>query len=204
MIYYGIDTDRFSPPRARCERRDREILYAGGPWPSKGIEVLLTAFAAIRSKFPEVGIATVGAGDWLPYREKIKALGLSDCIRNYGHVSHEEMLKLYRSACVLAAPTRHESFGLVLGEAMACGLPVVATRVTSIPEVVADGVTGLLVPVDDHSALANALETLLSDARRAAAMGDAGRTHVEQRFSWTKIIRQWEQLLSQVADGISC
>ena len=141
----------------------------------------------------------MGAGNWAPYQKKIEALGLSECVKYHGQVSHEDMVKYYASAYLLAAPTQQESFGLILAEAMACGLPVVATRVTAIPEVVEDGVTGLLVPVQDSTALAEALETLLCDPQRAAKMGEAGRTRVEERFSWDKIIRQWEQLIFQVA-----
>jgi glycosyltransferase involved in cell wall biosynthesis len=198
MIYYGIDTDRFVPLPSRRASLNRNILYAGGPWPSKGIDVLLEAFAKIRPRFPDARISLVGAGDWTPYEIKIKALGLSDHVCNYGHVSHEDMGRLYRNACLLAAPTRHESFGLVLGEAMACGLPVIATGVTAIPEVVVDGVTGLLAPVNNCVAVANALEALLGDPQRAVAMGEAGRVHVEESFGWSKIIQQWEQLLQQV------
>ncbi len=84
---------------------------------------------------------------------------------------------------------------------MACGLPVIATRITAIPEVVVDGVTGLLVPVDDCVALANALEELLGDPRRAASLGEAGRARVEEHFAWDRIICQWERLLLQLVNG---
>lgn len=201
VIYYGIDIHRFFPPPAEREPRRREFLYAGGPWPSKGVGVLLEAFARIHTKFPEVGISVVGGGNWTPYQEKIEAYGFSDRVRYYGQVPHEDMGEFYRSAYLLVAPTRHESFGLILAEAMACGLPVVATRVTAVPEVVEDGVTGLLVPADDVSSLAKGLETLLRDPSRAARMGCAGRARVEEQFAWEKIILQWEQLLLRAADG---
>lgn len=201
VIYYGIDTEQFSPPPTRRGACGREILYVGGPWANKGLEVLLEAFARIQGRFPQASISVLGGGEWGPYQERIQSLGLGSRVRYGGHVAHEGMIERYRNAYLLAAPTRHESFGLALAEAMACGLPVVATRVTAIPEVVEDGRTGLLVPVGDVGALAEALETLLSEPERAAAMGEAGRARVEEHFAWEKIIAQWEQLLWQVARG---
>ncbi len=201
IIHYGIDTDRLKPHNGKHENRNLNILYAGGLSPSKGLHILLDAFGLISRRFPKAIISVVGAGDWAPYQEKIKALGLSECVCYCGYVSHEAMVNYYRSACLLAAPTRHESFGLILAEAMACGIPVVSTRITAIPEVVEDGVTGLLVPVDDPPALADALEALLSDPDRAATMGRAGRTRVEEYFSWGRVMREWERVLFQVAEG---
>jgi len=199
VIYYGIDTERFCPAPTR--RSASEILYAGGPWANKGLDVLLEAFARIQGRFPQASISVVGGGEWARYQKKIQSLGLSSRVRYGGQVAHASMVDRYRSAYLFAAPTLHESFGLVLAEAMACGLPVVATRVTAIPEVVEEGRTGLLVPVDDVPALAEALQTLLGDPERAAAMGKAGRARVEQRFAWGKVITQWEQLLEEVAQG---
>ncbi len=201
VVYCGIDTNRLSPENGKRERLSPNVLYAGGLSLSKGLHVLLDAFARIRPRFPDARLSVLGDGHWAPYQQKVEALGLSQCVRYWGQIPHLEIGKHYRSACLLAAPTRHESFGLILAEAMACGLPVVATRVTAIPEVVEDGVTGLLVPVDDPTALAGALATVLSDPERAAAMGRAGRARVEERFAWDEIIRQWERLLFQVAEG---
>jgi glycosyltransferase involved in cell wall biosynthesis len=201
VIYYGIDSNRLFPEIGKRERLNPNVLYAGGLSLSKGLHVLLDAFARIRPRFPDARLSVVGDGHWAPYQQKVEALGLSQCVRYWGYIPHLEIGKHYRSACLLAAPTRHESFGLILAEAMACGIPVVATRVTAIPEVVEDGVTGLLVPVDDPTALADALAAVLSDPERAAAMGRAGRARVEERFAWDEIIRQWERLLFQVAEG---
>jgi glycosyltransferase involved in cell wall biosynthesis len=88
-----------------------------------------------------------------------------------------------RDADVLVHPARWEGFGLVLLEAMRAGLPIVATRVGAIPEVVRDGVTGLLVPPDDPAALAQAIARLCADAGAAARMGSAGFERLREEFS---------------------
>ena len=88
-----------------------------------------------------------------------------------------------RRASVVVHPARWEGFGLALLEAMLCARPVVASAVSSVPEIVADGETGLLVPSDDPVALADAVASLLDDRTRAAAMGEAGRARAVMEFS---------------------
>ena len=201
VIYYGVDTHALSPFLASGNHRPPEILFAGGLQSSKGLDVLLDALPRVRTGFPEAKLVILGGGDWASYRKKIETLGLEESVIYRGRVPRMEMVKFYRNAYLLAAPTQHESFGLVLAEAMACGVSVVATRVASVPEIVEDGVTGFLVPWDDPGALAGALEALLGDPGRARAMGGAGRARVERRFDWETIIRQWEDLLYEVVEG---
>jgi len=199
-VYYGVDTRDLSPCLASGNHRPPVILFAGGLQPSKGLDVLLDALTRVRTEFPGAKLVILGGGDWASYRNKIKTLGLEDRVIYSGRVPRTEMVKFYRNAYLLAAPTQHESFGLVLAEAMACGVSVVATRVASVPEIVEDGVTGFLVPWDDPVSLAGALEALLGDPGRARAMGGAGRARVERRFDWDTIIRQWEDLLYEVVE----
>jgi starch synthase len=99
----------------------------------------------------------------------------------------EDVVQLYSHASLFVCPSVYEPFGLINLEAMACGTPVVATRVGGIPEVVLDGETGQLVPPRDPAALADAVRRLLADPGRAAEFGAAGRRRVEARFSWDRI-----------------
>jgi glycosyltransferase involved in cell wall biosynthesis len=98
-----------------------------------------------------------------------------------------EVVQLYSHAAVFVCPSIYEPFGLINLEAMACGTPVVASRVGGIPEVVVDGETGWLVPPGDPAALGEALRRALADPERARRMGEAGRRRVEGHFSWDRI-----------------
>ena len=95
-----------------------------------------------------------------------------------------EVIQLLTHATVFACPSLYEPLGIVNLEAMACGTAVVGSRVGGIPEVVSDGETGLLVPPDDPAALAGALNALVADPGRAAAMGQRGRQRAVAEFSW--------------------
>ncbi|HTG12565.1 MAG TPA: glycosyltransferase, partial [Candidatus Eisenbacteria bacterium] len=98
-----------------------------------------------------------------------------------------EVVQLYSHAAVFVCPSIYEPFGLINLEAMACGTPVVASRVGGIPEVVVDGETGRLVEPGDVAALGQALRETLADPERARRMGAAGRGRVEAHFSWDRI-----------------
>ncbi len=104
-------------------------------------------------------------------------------------------------AAVMVYPSLYEGFGLPPLEAMACGTAVVASHVGGIPEVVADGQTGLLVPPDEPQALTDALNTLARDPERANAMGEAGRQRAISDFDWTSIASQTAKLYHEVAES---
>jgi starch synthase len=109
-----------------------------------------------------------------------------------------DIVQLLTHATVFACPSVYEPLGIVNLEAMACGTAVVASRVGGIPEVVADGETGLLVPPDDPSALASALNSLLGNPGRASAMGRAGRTRAVTEFSWQAVAARTAVLYSEL------
>jgi alpha-maltose-1-phosphate synthase len=111
-----------------------------------------------------------------------------------------EVIQLMTHARVFAVPSIYEPLGIVNLEAMACGTAVVASRTGGIPEVVADGETGLLVPPDDPAALAEALNALLSDPDRAQVMGQAGRKRAVAEFGWQAIAAQTVSLYSKLVN----
>ncbi len=104
----------------------------------------------------------------------------------HGPLAPEALAPLFARAAAFALPTVREAFGLVLLEAMAFGVPVVASAIEAIPEIVADGETGLLVPPRDATALAGALSALVGDPARARQMGAAGRQRAQARFGWRR------------------
>jgi starch synthase len=116
-------------------------------------------------------------------------------------LAKREVIQLLSHATVFACPSLYEPLGIVNLEAMACGTAVVASEVGGIPEVVADGVTGLLVPPDDPEALAAALNELIRDPSRARSMGQAGRDRAVAEFSWTTVAQRTAALYAKVVNS---
>lgn len=155
------------------------ILCVARMYPRKRIGDLLEASALLRRRIPGARVRIVGKGpEWEDVMRLHGTLGLGDTVALLGDVSRERLAEEYVRADMFCLPSVQESFGIVFLEAMAAGLPVVACRAAAIPEVVEDGVTGLLVPARDPAGLAGALEALAADPERARAMGDAGRRSV--------------------------
>ena len=143
----------------------------------KGVDVAVRALPAIRAREPRAVLVVLGEG---PERARLEALA-GEGVYLPGRVG--DVAAWYRRAQVLVHPARWEGFGLALLEAMLAGKPVVATRVSAAPEIVADGESGLLVRPDDSAELAQAVAGLLADPARATAMGLAGVARAESMFS---------------------
>jgi glycosyltransferase involved in cell wall biosynthesis len=199
VTYAGVDSSftAQTSQRDRSEDAPFSLLFSGrlnGPHEQKGVDVLLESLPLIL-RHHKVVLNVIGVGPRLTqYQALAGELGIRRQVRFLGFVEHQEMPRKYQQADLFVLPSRRESFGLVLAEAMACGLPVVTTTAGAIPEVVEDGVTGVLVPPDDPEALANAVVSLLSDRPRMQAMQAAGAKRVRERFTW-------DQVAQRVMDG---
>jgi glycosyltransferase involved in cell wall biosynthesis len=148
-------------------------------YPRKRIGDLLEAAALLRHRISGVRVRIVGKGpQWEDVVGLHATLGLGETVTLLGDVSRERLAEEYVSADLFCLPSVQESLGIVFLEAMAAGLPVVGCRAAAIPEVVQDGVTGVLAPPRDPAGLAAALEAMLADPERARAMGEAGRRAV--------------------------
>ncbi len=144
-----------------------------------------------------------------PIPTLIERLGLEGAITFVSGVTTERIVELYAEAEVAAVPSLYEGFSLPAIEAMACGVPVVATTGGALPEVVGDdGDTGLLVPPADPSALAVALGRALDDPGLRARIGEAGRARVLERFTWriaaTRTVEQYRALLDEHRPSAPC
>jgi glycosyltransferase involved in cell wall biosynthesis len=136
---------------------------------AKGVEALVAAAALMRTR---AQLLLVGDGPDRPRVERLaRRLGIADRVHVTGFVPHERVPAVLASADLLVLPSFYEELGTVLVEAMQVGLPTVASRVGGIPEVVEDGVTGLLVAPRDPAALATAIDTVLSDPQLARRLG---------------------------------
>jgi len=165
--------------------------------PIKGLEWLLKAAPQVLAQFPQACFVIIGDGPLLgELRQLTSKLGIGLQVVFLG--AREDVLECLAALDLFALPSLNEGMGRVLLEAMAVGCPVVATRVGGIPDIVADGTTGLLVPPRDDRALAEAILTLLRDRSRRAAYGEAARRHVDGRFDIETMVRNIERLYDEV------
>jgi phosphatidylinositol alpha-1,6-mannosyltransferase len=179
-----IDLDAWDAQFARARRRARAgpvVLSVARMYPRKRLGDLLRAAAVLKGRIPDARIRVVGRGpEWDSLARLHAELGLAGSVELLGDVSRERLAEEYVNADLFCLPSVQEGFGIVFLEAMAAGLPVVSCRAAAIPEVVADGVTGVLTPPRDPASLCDALESLLRDPARAAALGAEGRRRVER------------------------
>jgi glycosyltransferase involved in cell wall biosynthesis len=139
-----------------------------------------------------------------PYFEQILSM-LPPHLRKHvtatGSVSRDAVAREIREADILVNPSLSETFGMALVEAMASGVPVISTRVGGMPEVIEDGVTGLLIPPDDPASLAHAIQALLRDPARRQAMGAAGRERALNHYTWEAVASQTGALYRSLLAG---
>ena len=190
VLYNGVAESLLAVPAARFE--EALVVTAGRISPQKGIDVLAAATARLVKEIPDVQIRVYGAPQpgWERYdaqlRQQVTDLGLEGTFQLDGFV--EDPARHWASASVYAQPSRHEGLPLAVVEAMAVGLPVVATNVGGLPEIVEHGTTGLLVPPDDPEALASAVADLLRDREQGRRMGAAGRERVARRYNLAAMV----------------
>lgn len=180
-------------PRAVSREDDGQtVAFVGRDFERKGGPVLLEAFARLRRARPRARLLVIG-----PPRLRVMPEG----VLQLGPEPPEALPGLFARATVLAHPALREPFGLSLLDAMACGLPCVATAIEAIPEIVEHGRTGLLVPPADPGALAAALERVLSRRDEGRAMGARGRERVLARFTWPRVARRLSDVLASAVEG---
>jgi glycosyltransferase involved in cell wall biosynthesis len=199
----GVDHDFFSPAPQPRPAGGRSLIFVANYGPShahKGLDALLQAVARLRHEFGDLTLTAAGHGDPSYFRQLSRRLGIADAVTLLPYQSREALRELYRQADAFVLPSRNESFGMVIVEAMACGLPVVANRQGGMTSLVADGETGFLVPVDDLDALVDALRRLLTDAELTRRMGAAGRRRVLAGFDWAQQARTTNALLEEVLE----
>jgi len=183
----GIDPDMFSPANVGAATPGN-VLCVGRLDAEKGHLVLVDALAALRSRGVDATAVFVGAGPLRPViEERIGALDLGDAVHLTGAIGQDEIRDDYHHACAFCLPTFIEGLPVVLMEAMASGLPVVTTPVNGIPELVQDGVTGLLVPPGRPDLLADALQRVLVEPAAGADLARAGRERVIAEFDIRRI-----------------
>jgi D-inositol-3-phosphate glycosyltransferase len=219
VIPCGVDTDLFAP-------RDREtaravlglgpgplLLWVGRIDPIKGLETLLDAVARVRASGRLARLLIVGGdadelrdGHEAVLRRRLAALGIGDAVQFVAAQAQPALPDYYAAADVTLLPSYYESFGMVALEAMACGSPVIASRVGGLTTTVRDGVTGFLVPEGDVTALAERIETVLDDPDRGWRMGREGvRWAAEHRWPCVAeaVCREYASLTAEAAEHLA-
>lgn len=200
---FGVDVNRFAPVKP-SENKDSRFVIGNVKTlrPVYGIDILIKAFGELCQMAPDRNLLLKIAGTG-PQKDALldlcKALGISDKVQFLGYIPNEQLPALYSSFDVAVSLSRRESFGVVAVEAMACGCPVVTSDADGFKEVVDDGVTGLIVPVEDVHAAAQALYKLLTDDSLRNEMGIAGRQRVLRLYDWEKNVDAMEAVYSRYA-----
>ncbi len=207
-VYHGLE-----PPVTRAlEREDQHIRQELGIGPDeflvgnvgrlalqKGQRHLIAAMPLLLERVPRARAIIAGGGDLEDYlRDLASEIGVAERVHVLG--PRKDVPALMHAIDVFVMPSIWEGFGLVLLEAMAAGRPIVASRVATIPEVVADGETGLLVPAGDPLALATALAELAEQPSEAARFGEAGRERLRRQFSVEKMVGDTELLYRELLE----
>jgi glycosyltransferase involved in cell wall biosynthesis len=185
VLTYPVDTALFRPdPDARRRARSRYLLYTGRiNDPRKNVGMLIRAFTRVRAARPDLSLVLAGEPPEAGVTRAVVETGLGDAVHFVGHQPVPALIALYQGAELFVLPSLQEGLGISMLEALACGLPVVATRCGGPEPVLLDGVTGRLVANDAPDALAAAILDLLSHPPRVAAMRERCAEFAAENFS---------------------
>ena len=196
VVPNGIDTTIFYPIPEIKREKNRIMVTNSADMPLKGLHYLLKAVADI-AKTRQIKLIVIGA----PKKNSsilklIRKLDIARFITFTGRIDDDAFVRQYAKSAVAVVPSLYEGFGLPVGEAMACGVPVVSTTGGALPEVVGDA--GILVPPGDHEALAREITTLLDNPDHARELGQAGYDRVQQHFTWEKAAQKTVEVYREV------
>jgi N-acetyl-alpha-D-glucosaminyl L-malate synthase BshA len=192
-------TDRSDLRESFAPGGEKLIIHVSNFRPVKRVTAAVEVFRQIHAKVPS-RLLMVGDGpDLAQAAEEARAAGLADAVRFLG--DQDQVVPLLSASDLFLMPSAQESFGLAALEAMACEVPVVASRVGGVPELVEDGVTGILCPPDDLGAMARASLKLLTDEKLHASMARAARKRAVDHFTDTRIVPMYESYYDEILAG---
>ncbi|MDD5342206.1 MAG: glycosyltransferase family 4 protein [Patescibacteria group bacterium] len=205
IIPNGVDTERFSPavkPLEEFRNGFFNILFVGRMDPRKGLKHLIKAMPLIIAAVPKTRLIVVGGGILQEYYRTQISENIIDRIHFAGFVSAEDLPRYYRTADVFCSPaTEGESFGIVLIEALASGVPVVASDIEGYNSVVKNGRTGFLIPIKQPIKIAEKVIELLKQKKLRTQMGRQGRAEA-LRYSWPKVTLEIEKYYKEVLNKV--
>lgn len=184
VVYNGVDIP--AEPCSPCSHQD--VLFLGRLDANKSPDVLLRASSEVLERFPDTKIVFGGDGEVEKNEALAVELGIADRCEFHGWVSGVRREELFERAAAYCLPSKNEGLPMSVLEAMAHGIPTIATAVGGVPQVIEDGVSGFLIDVDDEETLLEKLSALLAAPNMRAEMGLAGRRQIERKFSIEKCI----------------
>ncbi len=194
-IHHGIDHELFTPQPHITRRKNRLMATASADVPLKGLIYLIRAYHMLLADHPDLELVVVGRLREGQTMDELNRLGIRDRVKFISGLSGEDIRDLYAEATIAVSPSVYEGFGFPAGEALSCGVPLVATDGGSLPEVVGDA--GIVVPHSNPPALARAIHGLLRDEDRRADMSVKARQHILDNFKWERCARDVVQLYRQ-------
>jgi glycosyltransferase involved in cell wall biosynthesis len=198
VIHNGIDTDYFSPStESRNTQKPCEFLFVGRMQPQKNLFYLFDRIAELKVKTSKPFIFNIAGDGYLkPELESYAAkLGIDEYIKFFGWLSKPELLVLYQNADCIINPSLYEGMSNVLLEAMACGLPVIASHVTGNDALVENKWTGYLFDLDKPEELIDLLVSVVEDPAVIKPLGENARRQVVKNYSWHKVVEEYVTLL---------
>ncbi len=198
VIPGGVDTGRFSPISSGSKQFLRDkfeisqnrfvILTIRGLIPRTGVDNLIRAYAELAGTHPDTELHIGGDGPEKEHLQRLSSdLGISDRVRMLGYIPENKLANRYRSCDLFVLPTRSlEGFGLVTLEALACGIPVLATPVGGIPEVLKPFSTDLVVDSPSPDDIQRGLEMVLTERTRFKELGKQGKTFTRNQYQWDR------------------
>ena len=183
VIGNGVDETIFTPIKNKTE--DKYILYTGRLGYRKGLFDLIDCGKYICEKYPDVTFVIPGKGALLgKLQKRVEEIDLQERFKFLGYVDRERLVNLYQNATIHVIPSHYEGLPTVLLEAMACGLPVVATAVSGNLDVISSGENGILISPKKPKEMADAVSMLLDDDEMRRRLGKAARRTIEERYTW--------------------
>lgn len=196
VIYNGVKV----PAKACSPCSHQDVLFLGRLDARKSPDVLLRASREVLKRFPETKVVFGGDGEVEKNKRLAEALGIADRCEFCGWVTGDEREALFEHAAVYCLPSKNEGMPMSVLEAMARGIPTIATSVGGIPQVIRDGVNGYLMPVDDESKLSGLLCTLMGSEDLRLSIGRAGRSTISGRFNVKRNVDAIVQLYKELVD----
>jgi glycosyltransferase involved in cell wall biosynthesis len=200
IIHCGVNPKLFE--RVSCDKPSKQLLYVGRLAAAKGLPILFQSLEKLKSSHRDIILTVVGDGEYRAELEQMSdRFGLTEQVKFVGYKSQAEVRQYLQQTDIFVLPSFAEGVPVVLMEAMAAGIPVVATQIAGISELVEEGISGYLVPPGDPVSLAQRIEILLGDHQLREQFGASGRLKVEQEFNLHEEVERLYRVMNSALQG---